>query len=186
MIMNAMLKFLYDLLSMVIGDHKIQARSILDLVRPVIFFITILFAAPATADLFVGAKIGVMMVDVPSSSDPANAAVSIGYEFDSLLADLSLVGEASRSMNNGTASQGEDLEFESEAVYLVWKSTRSLFASLRGGVVQNEAITGNTSHESNGILIGGSVGIVIGKTRLQLEYTSLAGDADFLGIGLEF
>lgn len=154
--------------------------------RFMFFFMTVVFVTPAIADVFVGAKIGIMKVDVPSSSDPTNIAASIGYEFDSLLADLSLVGEVSRTMSSGSVSQGDDLELEAESLYLVWKSTRSLFASLRGGVVQNETIVGNTSIESNGILIGGSVGIVIGKTRLQIEYTSLAGDADFLAIGLEF
>ena len=186
MFMNTMLECLCDSRSMVIGDDRRQARSISNLVQPVIVFITILFATPAIGDLFIGAKIGKMMVDVPSSSDPTNIAASIGYEFDSLLADLSLVGEASRTMSSGRTSQGDDLEFESEAVYLVWKSTRSLFASLRGGVVQNETMIGNASLESSGILMGGSVGFVIGKTRLQLEYTSLAGHADFLAIGLEF
>lgn len=186
MFMNAILKFLCDLRSMVIGDDQRQARSISNLVQSIIVFITILFATPAIGDLFIGAKIGKVMVDVPSSSDPTNIAASIGYGFDSLLADLSLVGEVNRTMSSGTTSQGDDLEFESEAVYLVWKSTRSLFATLRGGVVQNETITGSTSLKSNGILIGGSVGLVIGKTRLQLEYTSLAGHADFLAIGLEF
>ncbi len=167
---------------MLMNDMLILFRKL----RFMFFFMTVVFVTPAIGDVFVGAKIAKMKVDVSSSSDPVNIAASVGYEFDSLLADLSLVGEVSRTMSSGSVSQGDDLEFEAESLYLVWKSTRSLFASLRGGVVQNETIVGDTSRDSNGILIGGSVGIVIGKTRLQIEYTSLAGHADFIGIGLEY
>ena len=154
--------------------------------RPTILFIAILFAVPAQGDVFIGAKVGRMLVDTPSSKDPTNTAVILGYEIDSMLADFSLVGEINRTMSSGKTNQGDELEFESEAIYLVWKTTRSLFVTLRGGVVQNEIITGSTSNRSDGILVGGSVGIVMGRTRLQIEYTSYAGDANFLSLGLEF
>ncbi len=95
-------------------------------------FTAILFVVPAFADVFIGAKLGTMMVDVPSSTDPINLAVDIGYEFDSLLADLSLVGEINRTMSSGTTNQGDELEFESDAIYLVWNITYSAgFHSVR-------------------------------------------------------
>lgn len=186
MLMNVILILWDDLRFMLTDACQISVQTVRRCIKPVLFLITILFSQTAIGEVFIGAKVGKMMVDVPASTDPDNFAMNIGYEFDTLLADLSIAGEINRTMSSGTTDLGDELEFESEAVYIIWKSTRSLFATLRGGVVQDETISGSTSLKRNGILIGASVGIVIGKTRLQVEYTSHAGHADFLGIGLEF
>jgi hypothetical protein len=149
-------------------------------------FLLLLNTDQARADVLAGVKIAMMDLDFPARKDPVNVAFNFGYEFDSLIADLSLIGEVSRTAYSGETGGGKDLDFESESAYILWKTTRSLFVSLRGGLVKNKIITGNQYRRGDGILLGGSVGIVIGRTRLQVEYTSLAGDADFLGVGLEF
>jgi hypothetical protein len=145
-----------------------------------------LLSAPVNAEGLVGAKIAKMYLDTPSRKDPVNIAVNVGYAFDSLIADLSLIGEVSRTALSGETGNGNDLDFESESAYLLWKTTRSMFVSLRGGLVRNKTITGSSYHRGDGIVLGASIGVVIGRTRLQIEYTSLAGDANFLGVGLDF
>ena len=114
-----------------------------------------------------------------------NAAIYAGYEFDSLIADLSLIGEVSRTVDSGQVGNGDDFDFEAESAYILWKSTRSVFVTVRGGVVQHKIISGAGCRRDDGMLLGVGVGVVIGRTRLQIEYTKLAGDADFTGIGLE-
>lgn len=185
MFMNVMLKFLCDIRFALFSARNIRAQIFSSFVLHNIILITIVFSTPAIGDVFMGAKVGKMMVDDPTKTDPINIAVNIGYELDTDLADLSLVGEVNRTINSGKTRHGSELDFESNSIFLVWKTTGSLFVTLRGGVVQNELNTDRASRESNGILIGGSLGTVIGRTRLQLEYTSLAGDANFFGIGLE-
>ena len=175
-----------NVLIMISNICEVRGNSVSIFFQSVILFLVVLFAVPAHADMLVGAKIGHMKVDIPSSTDPTNVAVNMSYEFDSLLADLSLVGEINRSVSSGKTSQGDELKFQSDGIYIAWKTTRSIFVTLRGGIVQNKIITGNTLHRDDGILAGCGIGLVIGKTRLHIEYTSLAGDANFLSLGLEF
>jgi hypothetical protein len=127
-----------------------------------------------------------MKVDIPSNTNPTNIALNLGYEIDALLADLSLVGELNRTVSSGETSHGDKLKFESNGIYLAFKTTGALFVTLRGGFVQNKIIAGNTTRRGDGIALGGGIGIVAGRTRLQIEYTSFAGDANYLSLGLEF
>ena len=147
---------------------------------------SMLLATPASADVFTYIKAGIMNVDGISSTNPINLAIDLGYELDSDLADLSIVGEINRTIDSGKIRRDGDLEFESNGLYLVFRTTRSLFATLNIGAVQNKIIAGGESSSKTGIALGGSIGIVIGRTRFQIEYTSLAGDADFFSFGLLF
>ena len=167
-------------------DSINRELAIKDSLCAVIFLLATFFAAPSAADAFTYVKLGYMHVDVPSKSNPVNLALNLGYELDSSFADTSLVAEINRTVDSGRNRLGEDLEFESNGLYLVFRSSRSLFASFRIGMVENKIIQGSSSERSDGFALGGNIGIVIGRTRLQLEYTSIATDANFFSLGLEF
>jgi len=93
---------------------------------------------------------------------------------------------ADRTLREGETRRGEDLEFESEAIYLVYRTPRSLFVSLRGGIAWDKVVIDGNSSRDDGLLFGAGFGIVAGKTLIQIEYTSIAGDANFLSLSLEF
>ena len=171
---------------MISDDCTVRAASITRFLQSVILFTSLLFTAPAAGEMFIGAKLGPMTVDAPSRSNPINLAVNLGYEIDTLMADLSLTGEINRTISSGDSSNGDELTFRSNGIYLVFKTTRALFVTFRGGVVQNEIIAGSRSRRHNGISLGGGIGMVVGRTRVQIEYTSIAGDANYLSLGLEF
>jgi hypothetical protein len=154
--------------------------------RSALLLVAMLATAPAAADVFAYIKAGSMNVDGISSTNPINLAIDLGYELDSDFADMSVVGEINRTVDSGNIRRDGDLEFESNGLYLVFRTTRSLFATFSIGAVQNKTIAGGDSSTKRGIALGGSIGIVIGRTRLQFEYTSLAGDADFFSVGLAF
>lgn len=156
------------------------------LLRPALLLIAILVPAPASADVYTNIKLGSMDVDVPARDNPVNLAIDIGYDLDTDFADMSAEVEISRSIDRGETRNGEDLEFESSGLYLVFRTTRSLFASLRVGIVEDNIVEGGSSNRDIGPALGGTVGIVIGRTRLQIEYTSIAGDANFFAIGMTF
>lgn len=164
----------------------ISRLSASGLSRCALLLLLSLVAAPASAEIYTYVKLGSMDVDVSSRDNPVNLAIDIGYDLDSDFADMSVEAEINRSIDPGKTRGGDDLEFESNGVYLVVRTTRSLFATLRVGIVANEIIEGSSSSQDNGIAIGGSVGIVIGRTRLQIEYTSIAGDASFFSVGMAF
>lgn len=145
-----------------------------------------LIAAPAAADTFTYVRIGGVNVEGPSRGNPLNLALNFGYELESYVADLSLVAEINRTIDNGEASGGGELEFESNGVYLIYKSTRSLFVLARVGLVENKIIKRGDTERSDGFALGGGIGVVIGRTRLQLELTSYTGHAKIITLGLQF
>ena len=129
--------------------YKLVAR----LVSCFSLFAACLFALPAYADMYFGVKTGSMMVDIPTDRNPWNFALNLGYRLDTRLADLSLAGEINRTLREGETRNGENLEFESEAVYLVWKTPRSLFVSLRGGIVRDKIIIGSNASRDDDLFI---------------------------------
>ena len=147
---------------------------------------SVLIAGSVAADPFIGLKLALMDVDGKVKEDPLNVAVNFGYSLDTWIADLSVVAEHNHTVDSGETRQAEKLELNANAVYLLWKTTRSMYVSLRAGAVCNEIIEAGNSRDNSGLLLGVGIGQVIGRSRLQIEYTSLAGDATFLGIGLEF
>jgi len=151
-----------------------------------LLFAACLFTSSVCADMFFGVKTGSMMVDVSTDKNPVNLALNLGYQLDTRIADLSLAGEVNRTLREGETRRGEDLEFESEAIYLVYRSPRSLFVSLRGGIAWDKIVIDGNSSRNDGLLFGAGFGIVAGKTLIQLEYTSIAGDANFFSLSLEF
>lgn len=147
---------------------------------------SLVFAESVWADPFVGFKVALMDIDGKVNDDPLNVGVNFGYSLDTWIADLSVVAEHNRTVDSGKTRQDDKLELNSNAAYLLWKTTRSMYFCLRAGAVHNEIIEAGDSRNNSGLLLGAGIGQVIGRTRLQLEYTSLAGDATFIGIGLEF
>ena len=152
--------------------------------RICLFLGYLLFASAAAADPFVGLKVAPLKMDEAGADDPLNLAVNFGYALDTWIADL--IGELNHTIDSGTNRQGETLELNAAAAYILWKTTRSMYFSVRAGVVANEIVEATDSLHNTGLLLGVGIGQVIGRTRLQIEYTSLAGDARFFGISLEF
>lgn len=154
--------------------------------RSAIFFVTVLFAMPAATDPFTYVRLGGVNIEGSSRDNPLNLALNFGYELDSYVADLSLAAEINRTIDDGEANRGGELEFESNGIFLVYKSTRSLFVVGRIGLVENKIIKRGNSERSDGLALGGGIGVVVGRTRLQLELTSYTGHAKFFTLGLQF
>lgn len=165
---------------------KVLGKYTSHFLRPVILIAILLSTTPAAGDMSFGVKLGPVSVDTPSRSDPINIAGDLGYEIDTLLANLSLAVEVNRTIINGETKKGEDLKFKSNGIYLVYKTNKSLYMTFRGGVVQNEIVSGSNSRRNNGISLGGGIGGVVGRGRVQIEYTLIAADANYLSICLEF
>lgn len=151
-----------------------------------VFVAGMVVSTAATPQPFVGVKLAPLEVEGSEPDDPLNLAVNFGYALDTWVADLSLVAELNYTVEDGRTYQDQDLQLNSNAVYVLWKTTRSMYVSLRAGAVQNELVEGSDSSYKTGLIVGASIGQVVGRTRVQIEYTSLAGDASFYGISLEF
>ncbi len=145
-----------------------------------------LFATPAGAELAFGLRVGSMAIDAPTRDDPDNLALFLAYPLANRYVDLRFAVELGRSFSDGETRRGEDIEFESEALYLEARTTSSLFVSLRGGYLRDKVVRGSRSHRDDGFLVGGGLGFVAGRARFLLEYTDMAGDADFISLSLQF
>jgi len=152
----------------------------------IVLLATVFIAVPVQGDIFMGIKIGGMAVDIPSDENPVNVAVNVGYEIDTLLADLGLLAEVTRTVSSGEDRNGEGIEFESNGVYLVFKTTGPLYLTLRGGVVEDKTTVSSASDRERGVSVGGGIGIIAGRTLLQVEYTTFAGNANYFSFGLQF
>lgn len=165
---------------------KDVARALLFLFRSLGFVMAITFAPPIAADPFTYVKLGSMNVDGPQKDHPLNLALSVGYELDSYVADFSVAAEVNRTIDDGEYRNGGDIEFESNGLFFIYKSTRSLFVVGRVGYVENKTIIRGHTSRDDGIALGGGIGVVIGQTRLHLEFVSYAGDANHISLGLQF
>lgn len=170
----------------VAGNRPLPRKPVSACLCCFILFAACLFTLPVFADTYVGVKAGLMMVDVSSDRDPINLALNLGYRLDTRLVNTSLVGEVNRTLRDGETGRGDDLEFESDAVYLVLRTPRSMFVSARGGWARDKVISGGDVDRNDGLLWGVSIGGIVGKTLIHLEYTSIAGDAEFLALSIEF
>jgi len=148
--------------------------------------IALLFALPARGEIQLGVSAGRMSVDVAARSAPWNLALSLAHPIDTRLANLWLLAEINRTVSRGETRDGEDLEFESDGLFVVLKTNRSLYFSLRGGVVEERIGRGDTSSTEQGFAYGGGIGGIIGRARFTIEFTRYDGNADFLSLGLEF
>jgi hypothetical protein len=169
-----------------IDAGRYTASPARNFVRCAVLVAATLLSLPAVGDVLTGIRFGTMMVDLSSTRNPRNLAVYLGYRIDTNLANLSIVGEVNRSVIDGKSRNEGDLEFESDAVFLVLKTTRSMFVSLRGGYVRDRIVTDIRTRSDDGLLLGVGIGGVAGRSRFMIEYTSLAQDGDFLSLGLEF
>jgi len=147
--------------------------------------VVLLLAPPAAGEVFVGAKIGWMRVDTPTDSSPINAAFDFGYQIDTSLANLTLAGEINRTISSGKTNRSNDLKFKSDGMYLIYKTNKALYWTVRGGVVRDKIVADTTSDRKAGLSVGGGFGGVVGEVRIQIEFTAIAGDANFLSIGLD-
>jgi hypothetical protein len=148
--------------------------------------IGLMFSLPAQGEIQLGVAAGRMSVDVASRSAPWNLALSLGYPIDTRLANLRVLAEINRTASHGEARDGDDLEFESNGILLELKSNHPVYFSLRGGFVEYRVVGSGAESDELGIALGAGLGVISGRARIVLEYTSYDGEADFLSLGLKF
>lgn len=148
--------------------------------------ICLLLSMPARGEIQLGVAAGRMSVDVASRSAPWNLALSLSYPLDTRLVNLRVLAEINRTASRGETRDGNDLEFESDGVFLELKSNRPVYYTLRGGIVEHRVIGSGDGRAEQGFALGGGIGVISGRTRIVVEYTRYDGEADFLSLGLKF
>lgn len=143
------------------------------------------YAGSASAELLIGAKVGLVDYDT-SSSDPAvNGSFQLGYEIlDLVAADIAIEGEISTSLVDGEIGTA-DAGFESTGVYASLRTAGPVYFIGRIGFVDAEIEGFDDSDTSMGVGVGFStMGL-----RWEVEYTTYeieTLDVNYITLGLAF
>lgn len=134
--------------------------------------------------LYVGVQAGSMNHDGSGFDGANNLGVVLGYEFLNVaLGDIAIEGGYTNTVDEGNTPVG-DWEIETLAAYGVFRTAGPLYLKVKGGVLRSnvkESLQSNTSTEFSGGIGGGfSVGIA----QLELEYTRIGEDVDFISLTL--
>ena len=103
-----------------------------------------------------------------------------------IVADLALEAEFTRTAEEGETRGGSDIEVDTNALYLTFTTPGPVYLKLRGGLIDITADVGSASDDESGESFGAGLGLSLGLLRLELEYTRIDDDIDFLSAGIVF
>lgn len=150
------------------------------------------YTSIAHSDLYIGAKGGVMAVSDDISFDDAT---SIGAVLGANIKDsgLAIEGELTTSVSSAEhkTTDGAELDIYTIALYGVYRSSGNFYFKGKGGLVYEYLnISGfifPIEGESIGLSLGAGGGFRINDTAsLEIEYTIIESDIDFISLGIIF
>ncbi len=135
-----------------------------------------------------------MMIDVSEFEDADSAGLVVGYKIsDSASGSLAVEGEYTNSSTADITVLGVTGKWDIDtlAVYLAYRSGGDLYLKGKVGYLDediNANIVGvSISGSDSGLSVGIGGGWKIGKkSALELEYTIIEEDANFLSLGVNF
>ncbi len=129
------------------------------------------------------AKTGPMLIDQSGTDNPTNVGVTAGYELGVLAGDLGIEGEYTTSVNKGSTPSGRDLNVDTAALYAAFRSAGPIYLIAKaGGAWIDRTGRGSDTGASYGVGVGFSLALL----DLELEYTRIHNDVDFLSLGVRF
>lgn len=138
----------------------------------------------AADGLYVGVQAGSMNHDGSGFDSANNLGITLGYEFLNVaLGDIAIEGGYTNTVDKGNAPTG-DWEIQTLALYGVFRTAGPIYFKAKGGVLGSnikESSQSNTSTEFSGGIGGG---FSLGIAQLELEYTRIEEDVDFISLTL--
>jgi len=148
-----------------------------------LFILFTLSSMSYAGGLTFGAKTGPMMFDQSGVDDPVNAGIAVGSELGVVLGDLGFEGEFTTTMNKGSYAGNNDLSIDTMAIYATYRSPGFIYLKARGGFLRYDIKDGkNDTTTSMGIGVGFSLAVV----KIELEYTQIDTDINFVSVGIQF
>jgi triphosphoribosyl-dephospho-CoA synthetase len=147
--------------------------------------LSLVFAAPASADWLFGAKTGPMLIDSNGFSDATNTGVMVGYQLGVAVGDLAVEGELTKTTSDGKFSNAK-VSLDTQALYLAFRTAGPIYFKAKGGFVNEDLSIGNSSATDSGASYGVGLGFGIGIAQLELELTAIDQDITFFSVGVQF
>ena len=146
-------------------------------------------ALAANSPFEFGVKGGLMMNDVSGFDSAMNAGVVVGYPINDA---VTVEGEFTTSLSDGgTDISGVNWSVQTLAVYGVFKSKGDTYFKGKLGYL-NESVSIDTGYgfsvggDDSGLSYGIGGGMKLGSGSLEVEYTIIEADVNFLSIGYKF
>lgn len=151
-------------------------------------------AQAADSPLYLGLKAGKVMIDISAYDDANSTGLVLGYKIsDNADGSLAVEGEYTKSSTADITVLGIKGEWDVDtlAVYLAYRSGGDLYFKGKVGYLNediNVNIVGATiSGSDSGMSYGVGGGWKLGKkAALELEYTVIEEDANFVSLGVNF
>jgi len=152
-----------------------------------LYLMLFLFSSGCLAEgLIFGAKAGPMQVDTPNVDDPLNAGVNIGYEVGIGFGDLGFEGEFTTTVKEGELDSVK-FNIDTGAVYLTYRSPGFVYFKGRAGYLGWDAdFSLNGKDDGNSTSYGLGLGFSLKVIKLELEYTQIEENVDFISLGILF
>lgn len=147
---------------------------------------------PAQAEFYFGAKTGPMMFDADAvTTDPTNTGIMAGYEIPLLIGDLGVEAELTTTVSDGefTTVTGSgittrDVDINTQALFVAFRTAGPLYVKAKTGMVNVDSDF--VEEDGTDSAVGFGVGFGIGILQLELEYTKIGSDVDFVSLGIQF
>lgn len=157
-----------------------------------LFIIACVLPASANANLYFGVKGGAMKVsDDIAFDDASNAGILLGGDIGD--SGLAVEGEITSTVSAGShrSISGAELEIFTLAGYGVFRSSGPVYFKGKAGLLfEYLSVTGFAfplEGEAAGVSLGVGGGVRLGnRAQLELEYTVIEKDIDFLSLGVNF
>jgi outer membrane immunogenic protein len=136
------------------------------------------FAATAgDAGVTGGIKFGKSMIDIAGADDGNSKGLSLGYDFgNSFSAELDIL--------SGDAS---GIDIDTKAIYGTYRSEGKGYFLAKIGYLNEKLKYGSYSESDSGLSYGIGGGFRINdKFSVELEYTIIEADVNFLGLGARY
>ena len=149
-------------------------------------------ALAAGSPFYLGLKVGSMMVDVSEFEDADSVGLVAGYKiYDNASGSVAIEGEYTNSSSADINGIPGKWDIDTLAVYLAYRSSGDLYFKGKIGYLDEDisasAFGTSISGSDSGLSVGVGGGWKIGtKSALELEYTMIEEDVNFLSLGVNF
>ncbi|MCP3925429.1 MAG: porin family protein [Desulfobacterales bacterium] len=162
-----------------------------------LFVLFLPFVASAEDTFYVGAKSGYMVIDdiaIASTTNATNGGLLIGYQFESGgYGNIALEGEFTQVISKGDITINGNTgywEVETAAIYLAYRTPDTLYFKAKAGMLREDVYISVAGATADGTDTGSSYGFGVGlraaNVMLELEYTLVEVDINYISLGLVF
>ncbi|NOZ53419.1 MAG: hypothetical protein GXP08_09825 [Gammaproteobacteria bacterium] len=132
----------------------------------------------------IAAMTGPMLLgDLPGDpDDPTNGGIVLGYELGIVLADLAVEADFTKTLDKGN----NESEVDTAGLYLALRTPGPIYFKVRGGFVSWDYSDENSSSDDSGTSYGLGIGFSLALLQIELDYTTIDDDINFVSLGIRF